>query len=223
MYPLIEESQKLDLKSAIKSFDTLKEEIFPHRRIELLHGRLSSRDKEDIMRRFQNAEIDILVSTTVVEVGVDVENATIMVVRHAERFGLSQLHQLRGRVGRGNVQSFCVLIYPDDIAGDARARIDALTTIDDGFIIAEEDLKMRGSGQIIGFQQHGHDAGFEFTDLSTDLDIIGIARDEAVAMANLIDDEPRTVLDSLRAGSPSGERLTRLNKLRTRKILSLLS
>jgi len=223
VYPLIEESQKLDLKSAIKSFATLKEEIFPHRRIELLHGRLSSRDKEDIMRRFQNAEIDILVSTTVVEVGVDVENATIMVVRHAERFGLSQLHQLRGRVGRGNVQSFCVLIYPDDIAGDARARIDALTAIDDGFIIAEEDLKMRGSGQIIGFQQHGHDAGFEFTDLSTDLDIIGIARDEAVAMANLIDDEPRTVLDSLRAGSPSGERLTRLNKLRTRKILSLLS
>ncbi len=222
IYPIIEESQKVDLKSAISAFESLKNEIFPHRRVELLHGRLPSIEKDDIMRRFKNAEIDLLISTTVIEVGIDVANATIIVVQHSERFGLSQLHQLRGRVGRSHFQSFCVLLYPDDIGAEARARIDAVAATDDGFRIAEEDLKMRGSGHIIGFQQHGHDAGFEFTDLSADLDIIGIAREEAIALVDKII-EPGSFLDSLKTGSFSGGRLAELSNLRTRKILSLLS
>ncbi len=222
VYPIVEESKKLDLKSAISSFETLKNGVFSHRRVELLHGRLPSRDKEDIMLRYKNGEIDILVSTTVIEVGIDVANATIIVVQHAERFGLSQLHQLRGRVGRGDIQSFCVLIYPDDIGEEAQTRINALAETDDGFRIAEEDLKMRGSGQFIGFQQHGHDAGFEFTNLTSDLDIIAFAREEAVFLIKNIDN-PKSVLDSLKNGSPSGGQLDQLSHLRTRKILSLLS
>ncbi|HSV98247.1 MAG TPA: ATP-dependent DNA helicase RecG [Spirochaetota bacterium] len=222
VYPIIEESQKVDLKSAINAFESLKNDIFPHRRVELLHGRLPSQEKDEIMQRFKNGEIDILISTTVIEVGIDVANATIIVVQHSERFGLSQLHQLRGRVGRSDLQSFCVFIYPDDIGVEARTRIDTVAATDDGFMIAEADLTMRGSGRIIGFQQHGHDAGFEFTDLSADLDIIGIAREEAIALVNGIA-EPKSVLESLKAGSPYGGQIAQLSSLRTRKVLSLLS
>ena len=222
VYPVIEESSKTELKSAITAYETLKNDVFTNRRIDLLHGRLHSRDKEDIMRRFIDGHIDILVSTTVIEVGIDVPNATIMVIQHPERFGLSQLHQLRGRVGRGEQQSFCVLLYPDEIGADTKTRIDVLVNSDDGFRIAEEDLRLRGSGEIVGFQQHGRDGGFEFTDLASDLDIIRLAREEADTILQHMPDTV-SVLNSLSEGTLPAGPLGPLNSLRRRKILSLLS
>ena len=174
------------------------------------------------MRRFIDGHIDILVSTTVIEVGIDVPNATIMVIQHPERFGLSQLHQLRGRVGRGEQQSFCVLLYPDEIGADTKTRIDVLVNSDDGFRIAEEDLRLRGSGEIVGFQQHGRDGGFEFTDLASDLDIIRLAREEADTILQHMPDTV-SVLNSLSEGTLPAGPLGPLNSLRRRKILSLLS
>jgi len=222
VYPIIEESSSIELKSAINAFEILKNDVFPDRRIDLLHGRLPSKDKDDIMRRFIAGEIDILVSTTVIEVGIDVPNATIIVIQHPERFGLSQLHQLRGRVGRGEKQSFCVLVYPDEISAEAKRRIDVLVESDDGFRIAEEDLRMRGSGEFVGFQQHGHGAGFEFADLASDIDIIGLAREEAASIAQHIPDAGK-VLKSLIEGAVPAGMPGLLNSLRKRKILSLLS
>lgn len=222
VYPVIEESSKTELKSAIAAYETLKNDIFPNRRIDLLHGRLHSREKENIMRKFIDGHTDILVSTTVIEVGIDVPNATIMVIQHPERFGLSQLHQLRGRVGRGDRQSFCVLLYPDEIGADTKTRMDVLVESDDGFRIAEEDLRLRGSGEIVGFQQHGRDGGFEFTDLASDLEIIKLAREEADSIINNLPGST-SLMNSLRNGTlPSGP-LGPFNSLRKRKILSLLS
>jgi ATP-dependent DNA helicase RecG len=176
-------------------------------------------EKENIMNRFKNGDINILVSTTVIEVGIDVPNAGIIVIHHAERFGLSQLHQLRGRVGRGEHQSFCVLVYPDDISQESKNRIEKLLLINDGFEIAEEDLKLRGAGDIIGTRQHGHDSGFEFASLSTDLDLIISAKDEAFTLVSKLKDihnifeelEKKMAVSSL------------LNGIRTKRILSLLS
>lgn len=188
VFPLIQESEKIDIKSAEAAFVYLKKDVFPHRNIEILHGRMQSDEKESIMERFKNKEIDILVTTTVVEVGIDVPNASIMVIEHAERFGLSQLHQLRGRVGRGEFQSFCALVYPDNTPEENRKRIDIIISTDDGFKIAEEDLKFRGAGSIIGVRQHGHNSGFEFTDTVKDIDLILNARKEAEASVSCIPD-----------------------------------
>lgn len=160
--PLVEETEKNDLVSATERAEKLKKR-FPGRKVALLHGRMKGTEKEEIMEKFRNGEIDILVATTVVEVGVNVPNATVMVVEGAERFGLAQLHQLRGRVGRGNEQSYCILV------SDAResTRLNILCETEDGFKIAEEDLKLRGPGELLGVRQHGA-AELRITDLSRD-------------------------------------------------------
>lgn len=160
--PLVEETEKLDLISATQTFERLRER-FQSTAVTLLHGRMKSRDKEDIMHRFRQGEIDILVATTVVEVGVNVPNASVMVVEGAERFGLAQLHQLRGRVGRGNEQSYCILISKDK----DNKRLNILCGTEDGFKIAEEDLKSRGPGELLGLRQHGIPE-LKLTDLTKD-------------------------------------------------------
>lgn len=216
--PLIEESENLDLKSAIETHDFLKKNIFPQRRVELLHGRMPKDDKERIMRDFTTGQIHLLVTTTVVEVGIDVANASIMVIEHAERFGLSQLHQLRGRVGRGRHQSFCILVYPENISYDSKRRIETITNTDDGFKIAEEDLRFRGAGEIIGLRQHGHSSGFEFAELENDIELILTARKEAEATISI--DNIDQIMLRLKQGN-DGSSL--LKGIRTRRILALLS
>lgn len=166
VYPLVEESEKLDLLSATEEFKRLSEEVFPRRTLGLLHGQLSGEEKEGVMRAFLAGEIQLLVATTVIEVGIDVANATVMVIEHAERFGLSQLHQLRGRVGRGGDQSRCILISePGEMAQE---RLKIFQATNDGFEIARADLQIRGQGDLFGAQQHGRDPILRFADLSRD-------------------------------------------------------
>jgi len=215
--PLIEESEKIDLKSAVNTFDELRRE-FPEFRIDILHGRMPSAEKEAIMHRFKNHESDILVSTTVIEVGVDVPNATVMVIMHAERFGLSQLHQLRGRVGRGTLQSHCALVHPDDIGNDSKRRINTIVSTNDGFEIAEEDLRLRGAGEIIGTRQHGY-SELEFADLARDIDLIIGAREEAKKAAGSLADAGEA-LQKIRHGAVHN---SILEGIRHRRILSILS
>ncbi len=170
------------------------------------------------MHRFKNHESDILVSTTVIEVGVDVPNATVMVIMHAERFGLSQLHQLRGRVGRGTLQSHCALVHPDDIGNDSKRRINTIVSTNDGFEIAEEDLRLRGAGEIIGIRQHGY-SELEFTDLALDIDLIIGAREEAKKAAGSLADVTEA-LQKIRHGAVHN---SILEGIRHRRILSILS
>src|SRR5687767_2319141 len=155
IYPLVEESEKVDLKAATEMADHLAQDIFPAYRVALLHGRMKQDAKDRVMSAFARGEYHILVSTTVVEVGVDVPNASVMVVEHAERFGLSQLHQLRGRVGRGPHQSYCILLYQYPLTDQGRERLKALTETTDGFVIAEKDLELRGPGDFFGTRQSG--------------------------------------------------------------------
>jgi ATP-dependent DNA helicase RecG len=155
IYPLVEESAKIDLKSATEMADHLQADVFPAYRVALLHGRMKQDAKDRVMHAFAAGQIHILVSTTVVEVGVDVANASIMVVEHAERFGLSQLHQLRGRVGRGEWESHCILMYQAPWTDDARERLKAMASTNDGFAIAERDLELRGAGDFFGTRQSG--------------------------------------------------------------------
>jgi ATP-dependent DNA helicase RecG len=155
IYPLVEESEKIDLRSATEMADHLQADVFPAYRVALLHGRMKQEGKDRVMEAFAAGRIQILVSTTVVEVGVDVPNASIMVVEHAERFGLSQLHQLRGRVGRGPWESHCVLLYQAPWSDDARERLKAMAGTSDGFVIAERDLELRGPGDFFGTRQSG--------------------------------------------------------------------
>ncbi|OHD63206.1 MAG: ATP-dependent DNA helicase RecG [Spirochaetes bacterium RBG_13_51_14] len=216
--PLIEESDKIDLKSAIQVYDFLKKSVFPARRVELLHGRMNQEERDSVMYRFKNGDIDILVCTTVIEVGIDVPNVTVIVIEHAERFGLAQLHQLRGRVGRGREQSFCILISPDDISDESRKRIETIVSTNDGFIIAEEDLRQRGAGELIGVLQHGHGKSFEFADLSLDIDLILYARDVAEKHVSEIID-----VASLWEQFMHKKYSPLLNGIRNKKILSILS
>ncbi|CAN5524582.1 ATP-dependent DNA helicase RecG [soil metagenome] len=178
VYPLIEESEKIDLKAATKMFEELRDNVFPQHRIGLLHGKMKSADKEDIMHRFVTGTLDILVSTTVIEVGVDVSNASLMVIEHAERFGLSQLHQLRGRVGRGAEQSFCVLLTGDKKTAVAKERLGIMEETSDGFKIAEKDLEIRGQGEILGTRQSGIQT-FRIANIIRDLKILEAAKKEA--------------------------------------------
>lgn len=178
VYPLIEESEKIDLKAATVMFEELRDKIFPKRRVGLLHGKMKSGEKDEIMQRFVAGEINILVSTTVIEVGVDVANASLMVIEHAERFGLSQLHQLRGRVGRGAEQSFCVLLTGDKKTAVARERLGIMEETNDGFRIAEKDLEIRGQGEIFGTRQSGIQS-FRIANIIRDLDILENAKKEA--------------------------------------------
>ncbi len=190
VYPVIEES-KLELKAAMKEYERLSREVFPKLQLGLLHGRLSSDEKEEVMQRFRKNEAQILVATTVVEVGVDVPNATVMVIEHAERFGLAQLHQLRGRIGRGAQKSHCILVAParmtvgrsaaakDDIA---RARLETMVRTSNGFEIAETDLLLRGPGEFFGTRQSG-DLGFHIANPLRDRELLELARREAFALA----------------------------------------
>ena len=177
IYPLVDESEKIDLKAATAMAAEIAR-VFPEFSVALLHGRMKGDEKESVMRRYLSGELDILVSTTVVEVGVDVANATLMVVEHAERFGLSQLHQLRGRIGRGSHQSTCVLLYQAPWSEDARERLRAMAETTDGFVIAERDLQLRGPGDFFGTRQHGLPT-LRAGDLIRDADLLERAFEEA--------------------------------------------
>jgi ATP-dependent DNA helicase RecG len=180
VYPLVEESAKVDLKAATGMADHLAQDVFPDLRVALLHGRMKQDAKDRVMGAFVRGEFDILVSTTVIEVGVDVPNATIMVVEHAERFGLSQLHQLRGRVGRGAHKSYCMLLYSYPLTEQGKARLKALTETSDGFEIAERDLQLRGPGDFFGTRQSGLPT-LRVGDLLRDHALLEEARREAAA------------------------------------------
>ncbi|MEO8042285.1 MAG: ATP-dependent DNA helicase RecG [Acidobacteriota bacterium] len=175
VYPLIEESEKVDLKAATKMFEELRDKIFPLYKVGLLHGKMKPGEKDEIMRQFVSGELNILVSTTVIEVGVDVPNASLMVIEHAERFGLSQLHQLRGRVGRGSEQSFCVLLTGDKKTAVAKERLGIMEETSDGFRIAEKDLEIRGQGELLGTRQSGIQS-FKIANIIRDLEILDDAR-----------------------------------------------
>ena len=189
VYPLIEESEKIDLKAASKMYEELRDKIFPHRSVGLLHGKMKSAEKEAIMRGFVSGELDILVSTTVIEVGVDVPNASLMVIEHAERFGLSQLHQLRGRVGRGAEQSFCVLLTDDKQTATAKERLGIMEETTDGFRIAEKDLEIRGQGEIFGTRQSGIQS-FRIADIIRDAELLVAARREADRILDAAGNDP---------------------------------
>lgn len=178
VYPLIEESAKMDLKAATIMYEDLRTRVFPQYTVGLLHGKIKSAEKEEIMRDFVSGNLDILVSTTVIEVGVDVPNASLMVIEHAERFGLSQLHQLRGRVGRGAEESFCVLLTDFKKTAVAKERLGIMEATSDGFKIAEKDLEIRGQGEILGTRQSGIQ-NFRIGNIVRDLDILIAARKEA--------------------------------------------
>lgn len=178
VYPLIEESEKMDLKAATAMFEELRDKVFSEYSIGLLHGKMKSEEKEFVMRKFAEGETKILVSTTVIEVGVDVPNASLMIIEHAERFGLSQLHQLRGRVGRGAEQSFCVLLSGDKKTAVAKERLGIMEETNDGFKIAEKDLEIRGQGEILGTRQSGVQT-FKIGNIIRDLEILEKARQDA--------------------------------------------
>jgi ATP-dependent DNA helicase RecG len=184
VYPVIEES-KQELKAAIVEYERLSRQVFPQLKLGLLHGRLRSKEKEEVMERFRRGEIQVLVSTTVIEVGVDVPNATVMVVEHAERFGLAQLHQLRGRIGRGAEKSHCILVAPKSLSPEAsdpaRIRLETMVSTADGFEIAEIDLKLRGPGEFFGTRQHG-ELGFHVANPLRDRELLELARREAFAL-----------------------------------------
>lgn len=178
VYPLIDESETLSAKAATIEAEKLQQEIFPQFKIGLLHGKLKNDEKEEVMKDFKDGKYDILVSTTVVEVGVDVPNATVMVIENAERFGLSQLHQLRGRVGRSSLQSYCVLITSSR-SQETRERLGIMTETNDGFVIAEKDLQLRGPGEFLGTRQSGL-PDLIISDIVRDAKILEIARTEAI-------------------------------------------
>jgi len=178
VYPLIDESETLSAKAATREAEYLQEVVFPDLKIGLLHGKLKNSEKDDVMRKFKNKEFDILVSTTVVEVGVDVPNATVMVIESAERFGLSQLHQLRGRVGRSELQSYCIL-SSNTKNQQTRERLNIMTETNDGFVIAEKDLHLRGPGEFLGTRQSGL-PDLIISDLVRDAKILELARSEAI-------------------------------------------
>ncbi|HLB90430.1 MAG TPA: ATP-dependent DNA helicase RecG [Terriglobales bacterium] len=181
VYPVIEENEETELKAAIKMFKELGKRTFPDLRVGLLHGRLEPDLKDQVMRMFQKGELDILVSTTVIEVGVDVANATVMVIEHAERFGLAQLHQLRGRIGRGAAKSYCVLMTGGKVSEDGERRLDALVRTTDGFQIAELDLELRGPGEFFGTRQAGM-PNFQVANLIRDRQLLEAAKREAAAV-----------------------------------------
>ncbi|MCF7797122.1 MAG: ATP-dependent DNA helicase RecG [Lentisphaeria bacterium] len=186
VYPLIEESEKIDLEAATKGFDYLSKQVFPEFKLALLHGRMTSAEKDVVMASFAKNETQILVSTTVIEVGIDYPNATVMVIENAERFGLTQLHQLRGRIGRGKHRSVCVLVQRKPNP-ESTHRLEIMVKTSDGFKIAEEDLKIRGTGDLFGTRQHGL-PNLKLADLVTDADILRAARKAAF---EVVDDDPQ--------------------------------
>ena len=180
--PLVEESEENDLQSVISLYEKCKTEVFPNYRIEYIHGKMKQKEKDDIMERFKNGEIDILISTTVIEVGVDVPNSSIMVIEDAQRFGLAQLHQLRGRVGRGEYESYCILKYNGN-GQNTKERMKVMCETNDGFIISQKDLELRGSGDFFGTAQHGI-PDFKIANLFTDMDILKLSQEAAISIIN---------------------------------------
>ena len=200
IYPLVDESEKVDLKAATVMADTLAAEVFPEFTVGLLHGRMKGDAKDRVMKAFAAGEIRLLVSTTVIEVGIDVANATVMVVEHAERFGLSQLHQLRGRVGRGPEQSYCLLVYQTPMSPEAKDRLTVMVETSDGFEIAERDLELRGAGDFFGTRQAGVPT-FRLIDLVRDRDVLDSAQREADKWFSATLPTPAAVADLLRSWS----------------------
>ena len=191
VFPLIEESEKSDLKNLEDGFEVLKQ-AFPEFRLSKVHGKMKPKDKEEEMQKFVKGETQILVATTVIEVGVNVPNASVMVILEAQRFGLSQLHQLRGRVGRGADQSFCILVTPYKLSEDTRKRIDIMCDTNDGFRIAEADLKLRGPGDLEGTQQSGMAFDLKIADIARDGQLVQMARETAQP---IIEEDPTCISD----------------------------
>ncbi|MBP3845863.1 MAG: ATP-dependent DNA helicase RecG [Prevotella sp.] len=186
VFPLIEESEKIDLKNLEDGFEVLRQ-VFPEFRLSKVHGKMKPKEKEEEMQHFVKGETQMLVATTVIEVGVNVPNASVMVILEAQRFGLSQLHQLRGRVGRGADQSYCILVTNHQLSEDTRKRIDIMCETNDGFRIAEADLKLRGPGDLEGTQQSGMAFDLKIADIARDGQLVQLARDEA---QTVIDEDP---------------------------------
>lgn len=186
--PLVEENEELNLKSVIELADKYKLEVFPEYKVEYLHGKMRPKEKDAIMEEFKNGNIDILISTTVIEVGVNVPNASIMVIENAERFGLAQLHQLRGRVGRGEYQSYCILKYQGN-SEVIRERMKVMQSTNDGFIISEKDLELRGSGEFFGTKQHGLPE-FKIANLFEDMPVLKMVQSLAI---KILQEDPKLV------------------------------
>ena len=187
VFPLIEESEKLDYKDLMEGYNAIEREFpLPEFQVSIVHGRMKAEDKEYEMKRFVKGTTNIMVATTVIEVGVDVPNASVMIIESAERFGLSQLHQLRGRVGRGAEQSYCILMSGNKVSNEAKTRLKTMVATNDGFEISEVDLKLRGPGDMMGTKQSGV-LDFKIADIITDNKILHFARKEAELL--LIDDE----------------------------------
>ncbi|HYR28010.1 MAG TPA: helicase-related protein, partial [Thermoanaerobaculia bacterium] len=179
VYPIIEESEKSNLKPLTQGLAETQKR-FPNRRVAMMHGRMKSDEKDAVMQQFKRGEVDILVATTVIEVGIDVPNASMMLIVDADRFGLSQLHQLRGRVGRGERKSYCVLLHGEKVAGETRDRLQAFEKSRDGFEVAEADLQSRGPGEFLGTRQSGA-MRFRMGHILRDYDLMERARDLAIA------------------------------------------
>jgi len=191
VYPMIEDSEESDLKNLMDGYESLSRAFpLPNYRIGILHGKMKPADKEFEMQRFVRGETQIMIATTVIEVGVNVPNASVMIIENAERFGLSQLHQLRGRVGRGASQSFCILMTGSKIGADSKKRVDVMCSTNDGFVIAEEDLRLRGPGDLDGTRQSGA-INLQLADLAQDSHIVEAARAEAFT---IIDTDPELIL-----------------------------
>ena len=208
VFPLIKENEKLDLRDLQNGFNELCE-AFPEYKISMVHGQMKAADKDLQMTRFAQGETQILVATTVIEVGVNVPNATVMMIQNAERFGLSQLHQLRGRVGRGGDQSYCILLTDTDISADTRKRMEIMVATNDGFRIAEADLQLRGPGDLEGTLQSGTPFDLKIANLATDGQLVALARQAAMDILDkdpMLEDERNRMykrqLDLLRAEKP---------------------
>ena len=198
VFPLVEDSEKVDVRAATAMADHLAQDVFPAFRVGLVHGRMPADARDRVMRRFAAGDVDVLVATTVIEVGIDVPNASMVIVDHAERFGLAQLHQIRGRVGRGAHRSRAVLVYRRPLGDDARARLDALVATTDGFAIAERDLALRGPGDLSGHRQAGMPT-LRIGDLVRDADLLDLARREAVDRVRTGRVDDAALADALRA------------------------
>lgn len=188
--PLVEENEEMDLKSVEELYKKYEKEIFPNYNVKMLHGQMKQKDKDEIMQEFKEGKINVLISTTVIEVGVDVPNANIMVIENAERFGLAQLHQLRGRVGRGEYQSYCILKYQGN-SDIIRQRMKTMTDTDDGFKIAEKDLELRGSGEFFGTKQHGIPE-FKIANLFEDIPVLKQVQELAIKIGQ---EDPKLELE----------------------------
>lgn len=184
--PLVEENEELNLKSVLELAETYKTEVFPQYQVEYLYGKMKAKEKDAIMEEFKNGKIDILIATTVIEVGVNVPNASIMVIENAERFGLAQLHQLRGRVGRGEYQSYCILKYQGN-SEIIRKRMKVMSETNDGFVISEKDLELRGSGEFFGTKQHGLPE-FKIANLFEDMEVLKMVQSLVV---KILDKDPK--------------------------------